>query len=316
MKPYFFHDGIKVLAEKFKGTENIYLGIRPYGFHAGNQLPFMVYPMLLCQEIEKLGKKASFTFYVFINDWEQYQLDGPDPKRYPFNIYPLGSTFQYTKLPGDQQTGIVDHWHPIIENAVRESLSKFPSVSVKSVRNSDMKQMGEMKRILIETIKNPNLVADVLAEHTNTTVLPTPRIYALAVCPKCQQVNGHSEVLTDGSISHQCDACKQKSNGSYEDFDYWFYHKPLALPRISIFNIDLCITGADHYREGDFIVRQKLFESYKLKNKLPLTLYTQTVYGKDGQVMGKSKKNDVYLDPKYLYQKVINNNSDKLLLEE
>ena len=52
-KPYFFYSGIKELATTLSGKENIYLGIRPYGFHAGNKIPFVIYPMLLCEEMEK-----------------------------------------------------------------------------------------------------------------------------------------------------------------------------------------------------------------------------------------------------------------------
>lgn len=40
MKAYFFQNGIKQLAREITGEENIYLGIRPYGFHAGSMLPF------------------------------------------------------------------------------------------------------------------------------------------------------------------------------------------------------------------------------------------------------------------------------------
>ena len=50
-KPYFFYSGIKELATTLSGKENIYLGIRPYGFHAGNKIPFVIYPMLLCEEM-------------------------------------------------------------------------------------------------------------------------------------------------------------------------------------------------------------------------------------------------------------------------
>jgi hypothetical protein len=99
MKPYFLYDGIIELAQTLAGTENIYLGIRPYAFHAGNMVTMVVYPLLLCREIEKLGKEAQFNFFIFINDWEQDRLAGPDTKTYPFNIFPLNTTFQYATNP-------------------------------------------------------------------------------------------------------------------------------------------------------------------------------------------------------------------------
>ena len=33
-KPYFFQDGINELSQELSGDENVFLGIRPYGFHA------------------------------------------------------------------------------------------------------------------------------------------------------------------------------------------------------------------------------------------------------------------------------------------
>lgn len=99
MKPYFFQTGIKQLAQEITGKENIYLGIKPYGFHAGNMLPFVLYPMLLCEEVKKLGKEPEFNIFIFINDWEQDRLAGPNVKSYPFNVFPENTTFQYVSDP-------------------------------------------------------------------------------------------------------------------------------------------------------------------------------------------------------------------------
>lgn len=96
MKPYFLYEGIKEIAAEFSGEENVYLGIRPYGFHAGNQLPFMVYTYLLCEETKKNGKEPRYNFYLFFNDWEQDGLDGPNPQEYPFNILPKNTTLQFS----------------------------------------------------------------------------------------------------------------------------------------------------------------------------------------------------------------------------
>src|SRR3989344_4571671 len=75
MKPYFFQKGIEELAHEVKGNENIYLGIRPYGFHAGNMLAFIIYPLLLCEEVRKMGVIPSFNIFIFINDWEPIILE-------------------------------------------------------------------------------------------------------------------------------------------------------------------------------------------------------------------------------------------------
>lgn len=115
MKAYFFRDGIKKLAREISGKENIYLGIRPYGFHSGNTLPLVVYPRLLARTIKKRGIEPSFKLFVFINDYEQYKTTGPDSKKYPFNIHPQHSTFQYTNDPENKKLNIVDRWQPVIE---------------------------------------------------------------------------------------------------------------------------------------------------------------------------------------------------------
>lgn len=62
------------------------------------------------------------------------------------------------------------------------------------------------------------------------------------------------------------------------------------MPRLEIFNIDICITGSDHYNEGDFIVRQELIKKYSLKAKPHKALYSQVVLGRDGDVMGNQEE--------------------------
>jgi len=88
MKPYLYFSGLKRLAKEINGDEIVHIGIRPYGFHAGNAMALVVYPYLLCKYFEKEKRVARFRFIISINDWEQDCLDGPDPLEYPFNIYP------------------------------------------------------------------------------------------------------------------------------------------------------------------------------------------------------------------------------------
>jgi len=290
MKAYFFQDGIKQLAQEVTGKENIYLGIRPYGFHAGNMLPFVLYPVLLSEELKKLGKEPKFNLIIFINDWEQDGLAGPNIKMYPFNIFPKNTTFQYVLDPENNNTNIVDYWEPIIVENVKQVQLLFPEVKVKSVRNSKLKNHPIMKKHLLFTIQNPQVVANLLRKYTNKKVLDKPLSYAMAVCPKCKKAKGKTSYKS-GKIYHSCFSCGETTFGEYQDFDYWFYHKPLALPRLEIFDIDICITGSDHYDEGDFIVRQELIKKYGSGAKFPKTLYTQIVLGRDGDTMGKSRGN-------------------------
>lgn len=290
MKPYLYNEGIKELAQEISGKENIYLGIRPYGFHAGNMLPHIVYPILLGEELQKRGIEPEFNIFVFINDWEQDGLTGPDTKNYPFNVYPKNSTFQFVTEPNNKGRNIVDYWEPKIYSKINEIKKRFPKVKITTIRNSSMKKHPIMKKHLLQTISSPNIMAQILKKYTGKALLDKPICYAMAVCPYCKKVKGQSRVNGD-IISHECENCGRISQGHYSEFEYWFYHKALAIPRLEIFDIDICITGADHYNEGDYIVRQKLIEAYRSKAKFPKTLYTQIVLGRDGKIMGKSRGN-------------------------
>lgn len=311
MKPYFYYKGICDLAKILKGDENIYLGIRPYGFHAGNASTMVVYPLLLCKELEKLGKTPRFNFYVFINDWEQDSLEGPNIKLYPFNVLPKFTTWQYVKDPIDSKKSIVDFWETVILNNVRIVKHYFPFVNVTSNRNSELKNNSIMKKCIIKTLKDPVTILNIFKKNTDKKILNYPAIFASAVCHNCHAAKGDTIVNGKNEILHKCKVCGQATEGKYENFDYWLYHKPLALPRIAAFKIDLCITGSDHFDEGDFIVRRKLFEAYGFNTPLPKTLYASSIFGSNKKVMGKSKGNAKSIDLDKLINLILENRNRK-----
>lgn len=291
MKPYFLYKGLLDLAQTLKGDENIYLGIRPYAFHAGNMVTMTIYPLLLCKKLERLGKTAKFNFFIFINDWEQDRLAGPDTKTYPFNIFPLNTTFQYATNQDNPSVNIVDYWQNPIVSGIKAIQELFPNVRITPIRNSEMKSNPIMKRCVIFTLKNPGEIAKILRERTTKQVLDQPLSYALAVCHHCQMAKGTTEIINVNTISHSCGHCGKKITAPYEHFDYWFYHKPLAIPRLEICNIDICITGFDHYNEGDYLIRQDLISLFDSKAKFPKTLYAPLLLGRNGDIMGKSRGN-------------------------
>lgn len=315
MKPYFYYKGICDLAKILTGKENIYLGIRPYGFHAGNASTMVVYPILLCRELEKLGKTPKFNFYVFINDWEQDSLEGPDIKLYPFNVLPKFTTWQYIKDPIDNNKNIVDYWETVIVNNVRMIKHYFPAVNIISSRNSELKNDPKMKECIIKTIKNPDIILNILKENTDKKILNSPVIFSSAVCRYCHAAKGDTTFNeSENIISHKCKVCGRETKGEYEKFDYWLYHKPLALPRIAIFKIDLCITGSDHFYEGDFVVREKLFNAYGINMPLPKTLYAPSIFGSNEMVMGKSKGNAKSIDLDKLINLILENKNRKRIM--
>lgn len=315
MKPYFHYQGICDLAETLTGNERIYLGIRPYGFHAGNATTLVVYPYLLCKELERLGKMPHFTFYVFLNDWEQESLDGPNPKLYPFNVMPKFTTWQYVKDPVDEKRSAVDFWEKVIINNINLVKHYYPNVNIIPSRNSQMKFYPEMKSTIYKTINHPEILMKILKKYTNKDILSEPAIFASAVCPYCHAARGvTSGNMSENTIFHLCGVCGKNTDGKYDDFDYWLYHKPLALPRIVAFNIDVCITGLDHYDEGDFVVKQKLLESYGFKYKYPKTLYSSSIFGMDGNVMGKSKGNAKLIDLDKLINLILSQKDSKKII--
>jgi len=318
MRPYFYYQGIKELAQILKGDENIYLGIRPYGFHAGNATTMIVYPLLLCRELELLNKVARFNFYVFLNDWEQDSLDGPNPKLYPFNVMPKFTTWQYMKDPIDGNKKVVDFWKKVIINNISLVKHYYPKVLIASVLNSQMKYSKDMKKCIFKTINHPEIITKVLKQYTNKQILDSPEIYSSAVCPYCHAARGVSKAINKtNEILHNCRNCGKKSRGKYQNFNYWLYHKPLALPRISTYKIDLCITGSDHFEEGDFTVRQKLFEAYGFKSIQPLTLYAPSIFGSDGSIMGKSRGNARLIDlDKLINLVLVNENKKQIVIPE
>lgn len=290
--PHFYYQGIKRLAKKLHGRENVYLGIRPYGFHAGNLLTLVLYPMLLCEELKKLGKVPRFNFFVFINDWEQDSLEGPNPIKYPFNVYPKNTTLQFQK--GNGAVSVVDIWQPVISSHVLEIQKNYPDTKIEFVKNSDLKHNPKMKYYLLETIKNSDKLGNLFQNKSTHEVLNRPRVYAMAVCPICEKTRGYSRIsVSKGKdyVVHKCEVCKQEIVEDYEYFNYWFYHKPLAIPRLEIFKIDLCITGSDHLNERDFGIRNELIRFFGAKIKPFETLYAPLVLGPDGNKMGKSNNN-------------------------
>jgi hypothetical protein len=56
-----------------------------------------IYPYLFCEEVEKINKPVNFIFFFSVNDYEQDELDGPDYKKYHFNIQ-WCNLFYYTYI--------------------------------------------------------------------------------------------------------------------------------------------------------------------------------------------------------------------------
>src|SRR3989344_9001098 len=189
MKPYLYYKGLIKLAEDIKGTEIVHVGIRPYGFHAGNAMALFVYPYLLCERLETLGKRPKLRFIVSINDWEQDELDGPDYRNYLFNIYPKNTSLYFTKDENGCCKSTVHHWKPIIKRNLLILKKKFPDISLKFVNNSKLIEYRFCRKLLLETIRNPNKQLAILKKYSNKRTLRKPVSYAGAICPQCKSAH-------------------------------------------------------------------------------------------------------------------------------
>lgn len=297
-KPFLYRDGIKKIVQTLSGNERIHLGIRPYGFHAGNSLALVGYPHILCREFENAQeKKANFTFIVSINDWEQDHLDGPDYRTLPFNIYPKNTTIQ-NLYQADGKVKTVDYWQPILEQAVKYGVRQFPKVTCEFYRNSELLKYTEYRDLLFETIMNPKKQAGLYIQYSGKQVLSDPVKYASPVCSTCKKVDGETTIdTTKNEIHFKCNSCDISRSDHYALFDYWWYHKPLFIGRMLVYDIDIALSGGDHYSEGDFLLRKKFLEEYAPTTKIPKMIFTPTLNAlkKQGR-MSKSRLNTSFPD--------------------
>lgn len=294
MKPYLYFSGLLKLVADIKGSERIHVGIRPYGFHAGNSMALVVYPYLLCKYTELAGKKAQFRFIVSINDWEQDALDGPNPRKYPFNVYPKNTSIFYLQDDKKCCKSAIDHWQPIIERAINTLKVTFPHVTFEYKRNSDLIKYPFFKTLLLQTLKFPMEQFNILISNSHFNYLNYPIIYAGAVCPQCYTAHGITSVIDDDTISWACSKCYLKLTDNIDIFQFWWYHKPMLIARIKIFKIDIILSGGDHYSEGDFNIRKAFLNKYTQSTKEPYMLFTPTVIALDGQKMSKGRNNTEY----------------------
>jgi lysyl-tRNA synthetase class I len=316
MKPYLYLPGLEKLAKKLKGNEVVHIGIRPYGFHAGNVLSLVVYPYLLCREMRKNNKEVNFKFKISINDYEQDFLDGPDFRKYPFNIYPKNSSLQFMPDEAGCCKDVVDHWQPIIESNILNIKKTFPEVTIDFIRNSSLKNKYYFKSLLLETLKNPEEQAKIFAKYSGKEVLKSPIQYAGVICPKCNRAHGKTTVYSARRILWECNDCGFKNEGKYESYNYWWYHKAMLTARLKILKVQVAMSGGDHYSEGDYNIRRKFMHKYFRKSKEPVMLFCPTLIARDGQKMSKSRNNSEYTEIKKLIEVAASNYKSEVMISD
>jgi lysyl-tRNA synthetase class I len=309
MKPYLYLSGLKRLAKEVVGNEVIHIGIRPYGFHAGNAMALVGYPYVLCQRTEVEGKIPKFTFVISLNEWEQDSLDGPDYRKYPYNIHPKSTILRFAPDDNGCCSSIADHWIPIIKKRVLVIKKRFPGVTVSFILNSELVKDRFCRSLLIDTIQNPHDHIMIYKKYTDKEILKDPVAFSNAVCPYCKSARGKTSFRL-GKINLDCVVCGTKSSGSLSNFHFWWYHKPMLTARLKKFDVDITLSGGDHFDEKDFEIRKAFMAKYVPNIKIPKMLFTPTVLASDGEKMSKSRGNTAFVDFGKLIQ-IANNWSGK-----
>lgn len=315
---FLYNDGLKRLAKEVDGNESIHMGIRPFGFHAGNLTSLYVYPYLFCEEVEKNNKSVEFVFFFSLNDYEQDELDGPDYQKYPFNIHPKETTLGYLEDACGCHRSIVDHWTPLIKGSMLKLKERFPGIKIYFVKNSDLKNDLKFKEILTSTIRNPIEQMDIYRRFTDKKILDSPIQFAGAVCPICHKTKGITKIdnVNGEYVNWNCLSCGAFLNQPYVNYDYWFYHKPLFTARLSIFNIDITFSGDDHFNDGDLLIRKEFIRRFNPNLKTPKMFFAPLVLTVDNQRMSKSRKNAKFGHPKKILDFCRNVEGNTIKLEE
>lgn len=295
-EPFVGSEGINKLAGTVTGAENVFLGVRPFGFHAGNMTSMLAYPLLLCEAVQAKGITPSFKFHVFLNDYEQNGVRGHDLAPNVVNdgnVYPADTTLQYARH-SEGNCSVTDYWAPVIKANLDQIAQIHPGTTIQYIRSSEIKPHPTFRDVVYETFKRAEDIANIAEEATGLRV-HRPADYCRPITPCCHTPTREFQITDNLSFDIQCSPCDYQGVHSYEELDFWLNHKPLALPRISIFGIDLCITGIDHLYAGDFKARPKLLKMMGVPHHPFHTLYAPLLLREDGMKMSKTDGNSGYL---------------------
>lgn len=308
-KTFLFWNGLCELSKKASGKEKIFMGVRPFGFHGGNKLTLLAYPWHFCNELEKNGKKPKFTFFVSINDMEPHQLKylylknkkpyykklaemtSDEEPPFPYNIFPEKTSFQFTKDPFDCCNSVVDHWQNRIENEFKLLKQDFPGIKINFVRNSKIKNEKVFLNVLEKTIKKPEKIAEIVLKYSNPKINLENLFFSGAICPECHSAQGKT-VLEGNRTEFSCSSCGRETTESIKKTDFWIHHMPLLVPRLILFDIDICIRGGDHYQAKRVEINRALMKYLSGKNKNPISLISPMLMSNDGHKMSKSWFNE------------------------
>lgn len=309
-KVFLFWNGLNKLAEELQGDENIFVGTRPFGFHGGNRWTMIAYPWHLFRKLEENGKKPKFTFYISINDMEPchlkylyldnnskpyyktlQQMGEDEEPPYNYNVFPEDTSFQFTADPDGCCDCIAGHWQKIMEKEMSVLKKEFPQVRLRFVRNSEIKNKEIFLEVLKKTLEKPALISQAIKRFDDAPILDKNLFFAGAICPECDSAQGKTS-LADDIVEFSCNNCSTSFTGNLRETNFWMHHVPLLIPRILLFDIDVCIRGGDHYQAKRVEINNILMEELGGSNKNPSTLVAPMVMSYNGRKMSKSWFNE------------------------
>lgn len=263
---YLYWKGLVELAGKAKGNENVLIGARPNGFHAGSELALFVYPWHLCNEIKKQGKEASFSFTISLNDMEpaalKYLLFDEEMKQYfcdeekavmsgaehNYNIFPKTTSFQFMPDKYNCCISAVDHW----ENLLRENIARlkkdFPGITINIVRASTLKNSDLFSSVILGLLKNPKELGEIISRHSSVCFNEGALNWAGAICPLCHSANGNT-LARDKKVFFDCNNCGESGEYNFAQASFWVHHLAILPPRLRLFETDICILGNLQYAQ-------------------------------------------------------------------
>ena len=312
-----FYVGLKKIAKNITGSEIITIGIRPFGFHAGNEIALLTYPLILCDLVKKRGIKPKFTFIISINDMEPHSLkylffdnnDRPVYKTYlesinennpyEYNIFPNRSSFQFTCDDKKCHNNIAEHWEEVIYMKLDLLKNSFPKVKIIFVQSSKLKNNKVFKKIIIDAIKFPRKFAELIKKYEPILDKKEFLNFAGAICNNCGSAQGVTKIIGN-KVRFCCMNCKTISCALYENIEFWAHHLLILPARLKIFNVQIAIRGYDHYERHHIEINNDIYEKLFAEQLLLKTVITPMVMGADGKKMSKSRGNDTKLNSKLL----------------
>jgi len=330
-KTYLFWDGLNEVAKEVRGDEKIFVGVRPFGFHAGNELTMYVYPWHLCDLTRKNGKEPRFNFFISINDMEPHRLKylfiGEDGKPFykneeltlsadvPFeyNVFPRTTSFQFTDDSNGCCDSIVTHWQKIIEEKMMRLKADFPEITLNFIRNTSLKNNPAFKKAITTAIKNPEVLGKILEKYDKVCFEKGFLVWTGVICPHCHSAQGKTSMNAE-SVIFECDNCGKKTESTVEDSSFWMHHVFLLPPRLKIFDVDICVRGYDHYRVNQIPINEQLFEALFGKKLEVKTIVPPMIVGPDGKKMSKTWSNEKYINTEKLKELSKGNSTDKIVI--